>query len=41
MLGAGAVVGPGAVVTGLSVVGDDAEVPAGSTLDGVRLPDGS
>jgi mannose-1-phosphate guanylyltransferase len=39
MLGAGAVVGPGAVVTGLSVVGDHAAVPAGSTLDGVRLPD--
>lgn len=38
ILGAGAVVGKGATVTGLAVVGDGARVAAGAHLDGVRTP---
>jgi NDP-sugar pyrophosphorylase family protein len=37
VLGEGAVVGPGAMLSALTVVGDDAEVPAGAVLVGERL----
>jgi mannose-1-phosphate guanylyltransferase len=39
VLGARSVVGPGATVRGLTVVGDDVEVPAETSLVGVRLPE--
>lgn len=39
LVGGGAIVEPEAQVTGLSVIGDMAEVAAGSSLDGTKLPD--
>jgi mannose-1-phosphate guanylyltransferase len=38
IVGTGSVVGNGSVVTGLSVVGNDVDVPAGTRLEGDRLP---
>jgi len=40
VVGERAHVGSGAVLTGLTVIGNDVEVPAGVTFDGVRLPNG-
>jgi mannose-1-phosphate guanylyltransferase len=37
VVGARAVIGDGARLTGVSVVGDDLEVPAGTTLDGEKV----
>lgn len=39
IVGAGAVVGGGSILRGHTVIGDDAEVPARSILDGARVPD--
>lgn len=40
LVGERAIIEAGAVVTGLSVVGNAVSVPAGVTFDGVRLPNG-
>jgi mannose-1-phosphate guanylyltransferase len=38
ILGTGSVIGNGSEITGLSVVGNDVDVPAGSRLGGERMP---
>lgn len=40
IVGPGSHVGVGATLTGLTVLGDDVDVPAGTVADGLRLPTG-
>ena len=39
VIGAGARIGEGAVLSGMTVIGDRYEVRAGAHLDGARLPE--
>ncbi|MGZ4708296.1 MAG: sugar phosphate nucleotidyltransferase [Acidimicrobiales bacterium] len=39
IVGARSTVGPSARLTGLTVIGDDVDLPGGTTLDGARVPD--